>query len=135
MNVAGCQATVILACLAAVALAAPQEFAAPVIQIVRDERTDQGDGNFNYLFETENGIATNVQGAPGSVGQSNMQGSYRYTDENGEVVEVTFIADENGYSAQSPLIPAAPAHVAELLRIAEEQRAAGITFDEQGRRL
>ncbi|MGU1241275.1 chitin-binding domain-containing protein, partial [Pseudomonas aeruginosa] len=88
---------VILACLAAVALAAPQDFPADVIEIVRDERVDNGDGNFNYLFETANGIATNVQGAPGSVGQSNMQGSYRYTLDDGSVVEVTFTADENGY--------------------------------------
>lgn len=44
---------------------------------MNDERVDNGDGNFNYQFETENGIATNVNGVPGSVGQSNIQGSYR----------------------------------------------------------
>lgn len=59
----------------------------------------------------------------------------RYTLDDGNVVEVTFVADENGYRAESPVIPVAPPHVAELLRIAEEQRASGIQFDEQGRRL
>ncbi|XP_050720487.1 cuticle protein AM1159-like [Eriocheir sinensis] len=126
---------IILACLAAVAVAAPQLADQPPIRIVNDERVDNGDGTFSYRFETENGIATNVDGQIGSVGQSNMAGSYRYTLDDGSVVEVTFVADENGYRAESPVIPAQPAHVAELLRIAEEQRASGIQFDEQGRRL
>lgn len=59
----------------------------------------------------------------------------RYTLDDGSVVEVSFIADENGYRAESPIIPAQPPHVAELLRIAEQQRAEGVQFDEQGRRI
>lgn len=70
-------AQVILACLAAVAVAAPQLVDPDIIEIIRDDRVDNGDGNFNFEFETENGISTNVQGQPGSVGQSNMQGAYR----------------------------------------------------------
>lgn len=68
---------IILACLAAIAVAAPQEIQRPIIQILRDDRVDNGDGTFTYQFETENGIATDVAGQPGSLGQSNMQGSYR----------------------------------------------------------
>lgn len=68
---------IILACLAAVAVAAPQLADQPPIRIVNDERVDNGDGTFSYRFETENGIATNVDGQIGSVGQSNMAGSYR----------------------------------------------------------
>lgn len=68
---------VILACLAAVAVAAPQLNPVPVIQVLTDERVDQGDGNFQYNFETENGIAMNAVGTPGDQGQSNMQGTYR----------------------------------------------------------
>ncbi|KAK4304202.1 hypothetical protein Pmani_023836 [Petrolisthes manimaculis] len=126
---------VILACLATVALAAPQQLNPVPIQVISDQRVDQGDGNFQYEFETENGIYTNAVGAPGSQGQSNMQGSYRFTLDDGSVAEVTWTADENGYVAQSPLIPAMPEHVFELLRIAEQQRAEGIQFDQLGRRI
>ncbi|KAK3857451.1 hypothetical protein Pcinc_036284 [Petrolisthes cinctipes] len=128
---------VLIACLAAVAVAAPQ-FGNPEFRnfaVLRDDRVDNGDGNFNYNFETENGISTSVQGTPGSFGQSNMRGSFSFPLPDGTIAQVTFIADEGGYRAESPIIPAMPAHAIEQIRIAEEQRARGITFDELGRRL
>lgn len=67
---------VLLACLIAAAAAAPQLEERP-ISILVDERSDSGDGNFNYNFETENGIAMEVSGTPGAAGQTNMQGVYR----------------------------------------------------------
>ncbi|KAK3857461.1 hypothetical protein Pcinc_023341 [Petrolisthes cinctipes] len=123
---------ILLACLAAVAAAAPQLGDQPPVAIIRDDRVDNGDGNFNYAFEADNGIAMEVAGTPGVQGQANMQGSYRFTLSDGSIAEVTFIADENGFQPQSPLLPTPhpdPPHVAELLRIAAEQRAAGITFE------
>lgn len=74
---------IILSCLAALAAAAPQfqeEFRPDYrpIAILRDEREDYGDGNFRYEFETENGILVNAVGTPGSQGQSNIQGFYRW---------------------------------------------------------
>lgn len=75
---------ILFACLVAVAAAAPQQFVSEFIQppnrpigILRDERQNTGDGNFSYDFETENGIAVNVVGTVGSLGQTNMQGGYR----------------------------------------------------------
>lgn len=90
----------VLACLFAVAAAAPQLEQEPVadaapqleqepvaaavfkleqepVDIVFDERSDSGDGNFKYNFEAENGIAMDVSGTPGAAGQSNMQGVFR----------------------------------------------------------
>ena len=67
---------VVLACLFAAAAAAPQLEQEPIAILV-DERSDSGDGNFNYNFETENGIAMEVSGTPGANGQSNIQGVYR----------------------------------------------------------
>lgn len=79
---------VLLACLFALSAASPQFGRATthplshpspyrIIQVLRDERVDRGDGNYNYEFETENGIYTNVEGRTGSVGQSNKAGSFR----------------------------------------------------------
>ena len=77
----------IFASLAAVALASPQlrgfQRTSPIrpnlnhIAILSDNRYDQGDGNFGYDFETEHGIKVDVQGTPGSQGQSNIGGFYR----------------------------------------------------------
>ncbi|XP_063869895.1 cuticle protein AM1199-like [Scylla paramamosain] len=149
--------TVLLVCLAAAALASPQfsrfpsrfstrrfqTFSAPLptpapridyrpIAILRDERENYGDGNFRYEFETENGIRVNALGTPGFRGQSNIRGSYSYPLPNGGFAEVNYVADENGYRAESPLIPTPhplPAHAIEQIRIAEEQRRRGITWE------
>lgn len=64
---------VVLACLLAVAAARPEKDAT----ILKDERSDSGDGNFYYSFETSNGIQKTKTGRPGSEGQSNMDGSFR----------------------------------------------------------
>lgn len=66
---------ILFACLAAAAFAFPQNPEGDA-EVVFDERTDQGDGNFRYAFETSNGIRAEKTGVPGSAGQSNMQGSF-----------------------------------------------------------
>ncbi|XP_042241695.1 cuticle protein AM1159-like [Homarus americanus] len=123
---------VLLACLAAVAVAAPQGDERPVVEIIKDERSDSGDGNFNYAFEADNGISMSVSGTPGAEGQSNMQGVYSFILPDGTIAEIRFIANENGFQPESPLLPTPhplPAHAIEQIRFAEEQRAAGITFE------
>ncbi|XP_064084085.1 cuticle protein AM1159-like [Macrobrachium nipponense] len=123
---------IIFACVLALAFAAPQQFQDPVA-ITRDERVDNADGSFQYIFEAENGISAQAVGVPGVEGQSNIEGSYSFPLPDGSgIAEVRYVADENGFRAESPLLPVAPpapAHVEELLRIADEQRAAGITFE------
>ncbi|XP_042222803.1 cuticle protein AM1159-like [Homarus americanus] len=129
---------VVLACLAAMAVAAPQFDNPPPVLILRDDRQDNGDGNFQYAFEADNGIAVEASGTPGSAGQSNMQGSIRFFYPDGTQEDLRFTADEFGYQPQSALLPTPhplPAHALEQLRIAEEQRAAGITFDQRGFRV
>ncbi|XP_050720519.1 cuticle protein AM1199-like isoform X2 [Eriocheir sinensis] len=143
---------VLLLCLAAAASAAPQfgffqntrfptrprtaitprPLTYRPIAILRDERENYGDGNFRYDFETENGIRMNAVGTPGSRGQSNIQGSYSYPLPEGGFAEVRYVADENGFRAESPLIPTPhplPAHAIEQIRFAEEQRRRGFTFN------
>ncbi|XP_053632043.1 cuticle protein AMP2 [Cherax quadricarinatus] len=138
---------VVLACLAAVAAAAPQQFSRPIdqgrpeykhIEILRDEREDRGDGNFRYEFETENGIHVNAVGTPGSQGQSNIEGFFRFPLDDGTIGEVQYVADELGYRPQSNLIPTGPplpAHAIEQIRLAEELRRQGVEWDQYGFRI
>ncbi|XP_076038723.1 cuticle protein AMP1A-like [Oratosquilla oratoria] len=120
---------VLLLCLSAVALARPQEDAVAVV----DEREGPADnGAYSYNIQIDNGIAQSETGNPGEEGQINAEGSYTYTDDDGNSFTITYVADERGFQPQGdhlPVAPLAPPHVAELLRIADEQRAAGITFE------
>ncbi|XP_069996974.1 cuticle protein AM1199 isoform X2 [Penaeus vannamei] len=127
---------VVLSCLMAAVAAAPQFTRPnlpdrPFVPILRDERQDLGDGAFSYVFEAANGIRESRVGNPGSKGQTNVQGSYRFPLDDGTFAEVRFVADEFGFRAESPLIPTPhplPAHAIEQIRVAEEQRRRGIQF-------
>ncbi|XP_042859324.1 cuticle protein AMP1A-like [Penaeus japonicus] len=122
---------IVLVCLAAVALAAPRPQDDPVA-ILRDDRQDDGDGNFKYEFESEDGTFVSAVGTPGAEGQSIIRGSYRFTLPDGTIAEVTYIADENGFQPSSDLLPTPhplPAHAIEQIRFAEEQRAAGVRLE------
>lgn len=57
---------------------------------------------------------------------------YSYISPEGETINVQYVADENGFQPESDAIPPTPPHVNELLKIADEQRAQGIQFDERG---
>ncbi|XP_037798500.1 uncharacterized protein LOC119593619 [Penaeus monodon] len=67
--------TIVLACLVAVAVAAPQLQEREVV-LLRDDRIANEDGTFSYALEADNGINTAVEGAVGSAGQINQAGSY-----------------------------------------------------------
>ncbi|XP_076038722.1 cuticle protein AMP3-like [Oratosquilla oratoria] len=104
------------------------------VEVLVDERNIQDDGSFSVNVELSNGQSENAIGTVGGEGQINVEGSYQYVDPNGNLIVVRYIANEFGFQPQGdhlPVAPPAPDHVAELLRIAEEQRAAGITFEEE----
>merc|ERR1712142_64730 len=117
--------------------------AVPVpVAILKQEYTPAEDGSFTQEFEAEDGTSVSATGSVGSAGQVNIQGSYTFTLADGTLAVVTYLANEAGYTAQSDLLPVAPEklhpdppHVAELLRIAAEQREQGIQFDAQGFRI
>ncbi|XP_076055264.1 cuticle protein AM1159-like [Oratosquilla oratoria] len=118
---------IVLAAVVAVAAAAT----IPVTVLV-DERVAPAGGAYSTNVQLDNGVSLSETGSPGSLGQTNVQGQYSFVGDDGITYTVFFVANENGYQAQGdhlPVAPPAPAHVAELLRIAEEQRAQGITFE------
>ncbi|XP_068215676.1 cuticle protein AMP2-like [Palaemon carinicauda] len=130
-----------LLCLASMALAAPQTGTLTpdhYAKTIRDERVDQGDGNFNYVFAADNGIETEVVGAPGPEGAVTMRGYYVLPLESGGLARVEFVANEAGFQPQSDLLPTPhplPEHVHELIRIAEEFERQGVKFNDQGERI
>nr|P81575.1 RecName: Full=Cuticle protein AM/CP1114; AltName: Full=CPAM/CPAM1114 [Cancer pagurus] len=97
--------------------------------ILKDDRTDNGDGNFHYSFETSNGIQDTKTGVPGSAGQSNMNGDFSFPLDDGSTASFTYVADENGYHVESPLLPSIPEYVQKQIDFAAEQRARGVIFD------
>jgi hypothetical protein len=63
-------------------------------------------------YETANGITRDEVGEiknPGAEDQIQvMRGSYSYTDPEGRLIKVTYIADENGFRAEGDHLPTAP---------------------------
>ncbi|CAL4158188.1 unnamed protein product, partial [Meganyctiphanes norvegica] len=114
---------IIVSCMLAVAVAAPQGYDAPrpradddsreFIPIVRDNRDQPKDGVYNFETETGDGITRSEHGsritdgsAEGAVAQA---GSYSFTLPNGELFDLSFVADDGGFQPQSSHLPVAPA--------------------------
>ncbi|XP_037798165.1 cuticle protein AM1159-like [Penaeus monodon] len=98
--------SLVLVALVAVAAAAPQQ--QPPVAILLDERVSPENGAYSFQFQAENGIVQSETGTPGSQGQTNVQGVFSFPLEDGSIAEVRYQADENGFQAQSPLLPVAP---------------------------
>merc|ERR1719244_727829 len=79
-------------------------------------------------FAADNGISFQLSGSQGENGGSNMVGSYTYIVD-GEAVPLTFVANENGFQAESSLLPVAPAFPHEIPQFVLDQ----IAFAEQER--
>ncbi|XP_017065050.1 pupal cuticle protein 27 [Drosophila eugracilis] len=90
----------------------------PQIPIVRSDYQSDANGNYNFGFDTGNGIHRDETGEfrggwpHGSLG---VQGSYSYTGDDGKQYTVNYKADKNGFQAEgahlpvAPSVPAAPA--------------------------
>lgn len=61
--------------------------------IKTSSRSTDLDGNYQYQFESSNGIASNEGGVGGQI----VQGSTTWIAKNGEPLSISFVADENGY--------------------------------------
>ncbi|XP_042877861.1 cuticle protein AM1199-like [Penaeus japonicus] len=103
-----------------------------LIQIIRDDRVHPAaDGSYTFDVETEDGISRHESGGPGGA----QQGSVSFTFPDGQVFDLQFVADANGYQPQSPFLPVAPAfphpipaHALEQIergRLEHEARARG----------
>lgn len=97
--------------LFAVAFAAPQGQSTEPIPIVKDDSQINGDGSYQYAYETGNGISADEKGELKQVGDVqaiSVQGEYSYPGENGETIHITYTADDQGFHPQGDHLPTAP---------------------------
>ncbi|GJQ74125.1 hypothetical protein Trydic_g19047 [Trypoxylus dichotomus] len=78
--------------------------------ILRYNNQNNGDGSYQFDFETGNKISQKEVGQvsnAGLPGESNIvRGDYSYVAPDGKTVSVNYIADENGFRASGDHIPA-----------------------------
>nr|XP_053653178.1 pupal cuticle protein 36-like [Cherax quadricarinatus] len=102
----------------------------PVVPILVDDRQGPDEyGNYNFNFETGDGISRQEQGAPqGPTGAVAAQGGWTFTFPDGTPAAFNFIADEGGYRVESDLVPTPhplPAHaIAQIEKARQEDAAA-----------
>ncbi|XP_069985455.1 cuticle protein AMP1A-like [Penaeus vannamei] len=108
---------IIFACVAAVAVAAPQyTYVTPdsseeveFVPILRDDRVHEEDGTYRFDFEAGNGIRFSQSGSPdGDEDAVIKAGEYSYTAPDGTPIHIRFVADENGFQPQGDHLPVAP---------------------------
>lgn len=92
------------------AFAAPQGSTEP-IPILRQDSQVNADGSYQYAFETGNGISADQKGDLKKVGEVDaleVKGQFQYPSEDGSNIQLTYIADENGFQPLGAHLPTAP---------------------------
>nr|XP_027220800.1 cuticle protein AMP1B-like [Penaeus vannamei] len=130
----------VICALLAVAAAAPQGYrvptpaptygGGPVVPILVDDRQGPDQfGNYNFNFETGDGISRQEQGRPqGELGAVASQGGWSFTFPDGSPAVFSFVADGAGYQPQSDLLPTPhplPAHAIAQIEKARQEDALG----------
>ncbi|XP_047470345.1 cuticle protein AMP1A-like isoform X1 [Penaeus chinensis] len=132
----------ILVALTAVAAAAPQNgYSLPdpstrgvlevveVVPILRDDRVQEDDGRYSFDIETGDDITASESGSPdGPEGAIVASGKYSYTAPDGTLIEVKYVANENGFQPSSDILPELPQFVKDqIAKAAEEDALAAAT--------
>ncbi|CAG7835732.1 unnamed protein product [Allacma fusca] len=84
-------------------LALTEAVPAPQVQILKSEN-EVGPNSYSYAFELSDGSGASQSGSIKNPQEADPEkrilgvtGEFRYTADNGQPVQVTYIADENGY--------------------------------------
>ncbi|XP_054733476.1 pupal cuticle protein Edg-78E-like [Anastrepha obliqua] len=72
--------------------------------ILRYDNEVRPDGSYNYAYETSNRIQAEESG----VGAAYATGSYSYISPEGQPIQVSYTADENGYQPKGAHLPTPP---------------------------
>lgn len=70
-------------------------------QILRFENLVDQNGNFEYAYETSNGIVEEAEGKGGEY----HKGFFSYTSPEGTPVRVDYVADEGGFQPSGDVLP------------------------------
>lgn len=92
------------------------------IPIIRYENVNNGDGTYQFLYETGNGINAQEQGDARGDG-TQAQGSFSYTAPDGQQIQLQYTADANGYNPQGAHIPTPPPIPPEIQKSIEQNLA------------
>lgn len=84
----------------------------PQIPITRYDNNNDGSGNYNYAYETGNGIQAEERGQLKNAGSANeaesAEGSFSYTGPDGQRYSIQYVADENGFRPVGAHLPTPP---------------------------
>ncbi|XP_042858537.1 endocuticle structural glycoprotein SgAbd-2-like [Penaeus japonicus] len=113
---------------------APRSAPGPVVPILVDDRVHPDAGAYSFNVETGDGISRQESGSPVPAKEgpvTAMSGSYSFTLPDGQLFELRYVADENGFQPQSAFLPVAPAfphpipaHALEQIERARQEDAA-----------
>ncbi|XP_061727370.1 larval cuticle protein LCP-17-like [Cydia pomonella] len=95
-------------------------------QILRQESDISPEGNFQYAYETDNGIQGQAQGQIKGAGEEaalEIQGQNGWKTPEGEQVQLQYVANENGYQPQGSHLPTPPPIPEAILRSLKYIRA------------
>lgn len=88
--------------------------------ILRQSVDISPEGSYAYSYETDNGISASESGEPRVQGEEGpavaAAGSYQYTAPDGNIIQVTYTADENGFQPQGAHLPVGPEIPEAILR-------------------
>ncbi|XP_044253110.1 endocuticle structural glycoprotein SgAbd-2-like [Tribolium madens] len=97
------------------------------VPILRLDNNNEGDGNYQYAYETGNGIAAQERGQLRGGDWVAADGSFSFTSPEGQQFSITYTADENGFHPQGAHLPTPPPIPEAILKsiqqnLAEEAR-------------
>lgn len=103
---------IVLFALVAVAVAAPpgEITQIPILKQALDGPNP--DGTYSYSYETGNGIQAQEEGHLNNVGTEQealeARGSFSFTDADGQVFQISYVANENGFQPEGAHLPTPP---------------------------
>lgn len=96
------------------------------IPITKFESVNNGDGTYQFNYETGNGISAHESGAPRAQGPEGpavtAEGGFSFRTPDGQQIQLTYTADENGFHPVGPHLPTPPPIPEEILRSIEFNR-------------
>ncbi|XP_071520568.1 endocuticle structural glycoprotein SgAbd-8-like [Panulirus ornatus] len=101
-----CTVLLALAAGAAVVAASNGYGPKPVVPILKDDRTQNSDGEYSFQYQTGDGVTREESGSQ-EYGQVS-QGGWKYSSMYGEPVQITFVANHDGYQPQGEVLPVPP---------------------------